>query len=134
VLKEKHSQQSRSRLTSLNHTSPPVQVHTDLPQIILQPSELKNLNTGLIDIGKKASVSNGSHSSLVSTARNLFSLKHLEPGKNKSNLNSGDTTSTTSTSSSSSSFFSKKVIFLLVFIYFIINKSFGLGDFIKYFQ
>ncbi len=106
VLKEKASGQSRSRLTSLNASSNPVrqQAHADLPQIIIQPSELLSLSSA--EASKKASpASSGSHSSIVSTARNLFSLKHSDLAKGKATANGEVAT----TAASSSSFFSKKV-------------------------
>ncbi len=83
VLKEKSSNSNRARLSSFNvQSNKNKSTSAAMPQIVAQSNESAN-----IDASKgKASIyssQKSSHSSIVSTARNLFSLKHSEMGKGK---------------------------------------------------
>lgn len=86
VLKERPTNNNRTRLTSLNaaqssnHKSKSMAA-ADLPKINVQANESAGKSG---DLMKSKSSTKSSHSSLVSTARNLFSLKHSETGKAKS--------------------------------------------------
>lgn len=111
VLKEK-TNHGRSRLTSMNTPQQPKQ-HSELPQIIIQPTELQPNAESAKTMGAN-SQQKSSHSSLVSTARNLFSLKHSDLTKSKSSKsktafdeNDDHSHKSSSSSSSSSSFFKK---------------------------
>ena len=116
VLKEKNQSHVRTRLTSINASTAQKQ-SSDLPQIIIQPSELNasriTSGSSAKETGVKSSLTQkSSHSSLVSTARNLFSLKHSELSKSKSSKSKsggGDNENEeiAHKSSSSSSFFKK---------------------------
>lgn len=95
VLKERPTNSNRARLTSINNAaqasnqkSKSMAATADLPQIVIQDN---NGSTGKsTDVIKNkagtysGSQSKSSHSSLVSTARNLFSLKHSDTAKIKS--------------------------------------------------
>lgn len=96
VLKERLTNNNRARLASINNAAQAstqksksiAKATADLPQIVNQDN---NGSTGKsTDVIKNkagtysGSQSKSSHSSLVSTARNLFSLKHSDTGKIKS--------------------------------------------------
>lgn len=105
VLKEKTTQhQSRSRLTSVN--TPLSQ--KDPPKIVIQPNDM--VTSG--ENGKSSMQTKTSHTSLVSTAKNLFSLKHSDSGKSKTGKgkvddNEESVTQKGSTSSMTAGFFKK---------------------------
>lgn len=112
ILKEKITSNNRSRAVSV--TAPR---HADLPQIIIQPNELPS--------SYEASKNNfHKSSSLVSTAKNLFSLKHSDVSKSKSSKSKGDpseneegshkVSSNLSTSSITGGFFKKvRILYLM---------------------